>query len=55
MKFSSRIAAAAFGVALCGAALAQQYPSQPIRLVTPVAAGGPTDILSRAVAPRLGE
>ncbi|MSP97563.1 MAG: tripartite tricarboxylate transporter substrate binding protein [Betaproteobacteria bacterium] len=37
-----------------GAALAQ-YPSKPLRWLIPFSAGGPTDVLARAIAPKLGE
>ncbi|MFM9883597.1 MAG: Bug family tripartite tricarboxylate transporter substrate binding protein [Burkholderiales bacterium] len=44
-------------VALAGssATAAQTFPAKPIRIIAPFAAGGTTDILSRAVAPRLAE
>jgi tripartite-type tricarboxylate transporter receptor subunit TctC len=42
-------------VALCVAAQPQGYPSKPIRLIVPFAAGGPTDALARGFALQLGE
>ncbi|CAL8977256.1 tripartite tricarboxylate transporter substrate binding protein BugD [Rhodoplanes serenus] len=43
--------------ALCvtTAAVAQDYPTRPLTMVIPFAAGGPTDVLGRIVAQRLGE
>ena len=33
----------------------QPYPNQPIRLIVPFAAGGPSDVLARAFSQKLGE
>jgi len=38
-----------------GAAQAQNYPNRPITLIIPFAAGGPTDVLGRAMGQKVGE
>jgi len=40
---------------LCGAAVAQDYPNKPIRVVIPFPPGGPTDGMARIVSERLGK
>jgi tripartite-type tricarboxylate transporter receptor subunit TctC len=42
-------------VAWAGAASGQSWPAQPVTMVVPFAAGGPTDVVGRVVAARLGE
>jgi tripartite-type tricarboxylate transporter receptor subunit TctC len=49
------IAAALAMTALAGGASAQDFPTRPITMVIPFAAGGPTDVLGRVVAAKMGE
>ena len=50
-----RLAVALFAFAASAAALAQSYPSKPIRVIVPYAAGGTSDILARQIGPKLTE
>jgi tripartite-type tricarboxylate transporter receptor subunit TctC len=49
------LAALAALAALLGPAAAQDYPNRPITMVIPFAAGGPTDVLGRVVAAKMGD
>jgi tripartite-type tricarboxylate transporter receptor subunit TctC len=51
----SSIAAIGVLLAFTGAAMAQTYPARPITMIIPFAAGGPTDVLGRVLAQRMGE
>src|SRR4051812_36702655 len=42
-------------LALASSAIAQSYPSKPIRMVVPFPAGGAADITSRLVGQKMGE
>ena len=51
----TRIAAGFAGCALCALAAAQAYPNKPLKMILPFPAGGPTDIVARALGQGLGE
>ena len=58
MRTSSRRVALAFALiitAAAGGARADEYPSHPIRLIVPYAAGGAADSVARIVAKHVGE
>src|SRR5262245_51618831 len=48
-----RLVAAALLAGLIGSAQAQPFPSRPVTLVVPFAAGGPTDTLARILGERM--
>jgi len=50
-----RIAFASITLALAATAAAQTYPSKPVRLIVPFAAGGNVDITARQIAPGVSE
>lgn len=55
MRTILRFAAALAAFALAAQAAAQTYPSRPVRMLVPYSAGGPTDLLARALAPKMSE
>lgn len=55
MRISRRSLLAAGLLVPLAPAGAQTYPNRPIRLISPFAPGGGTDILGRLLAPRMGE
>ncbi|SRR6266540_1088610 len=54
---SKKLLIAALGtlLALAGTAAAQQYPTRPVTMIIPFAAGGPQDTIGRVVAQRMSE
>jgi tripartite-type tricarboxylate transporter receptor subunit TctC len=51
----SMLGAALALASLMGAASAQDFPTHPMTMVIPFAAGGPTDVLGRVIGARMGE
>src|SRR5437868_2361600 len=53
--FSMRLVCALASSITAGAALAQSWPQQPVKLVVPFGPGGNTDLVARITAERLSE
>ena len=50
-----RVLLTGLSVLLPAAAVAQEFPSKPIRLIVPFPPGGPNDIIARLVGQRMSE
>lgn len=55
MMQRSWLIAAVLAMPLTAAAQVDNYPSRPVRFIAPFVAGGPSDILSRMMAAKLGD
>jgi tripartite-type tricarboxylate transporter receptor subunit TctC len=55
MKVFARMAACCAALLVACSASAQQYPTKPVKIIIPFAAGGVTDIAGRVIAQKLSE
>jgi tripartite-type tricarboxylate transporter receptor subunit TctC len=55
MTHFMRIVALGAALLVSGSAFAQQYPTKPVKIIIPFAAGGVTDIAGRLIAQKLSE
>ena len=55
MRVLNKVCALLILVALTELVGAQGYPNKPVRIISAFPPGGPTDLMSRAIGPKLGE
>jgi tripartite-type tricarboxylate transporter receptor subunit TctC len=55
MQAMGRTIAALVAALGCALAFAQDYPTRPVKIIVPFAAGGPADVYARFLGQRLGE
>ena len=55
LRFLTRACLGVAAFTLASAAIAQMFPSKPIRIIVPNAAGGAADITARTVGQKLAE
>jgi len=55
MQFIIRLLVSLAALVLAGSAMAQQYPTKPVKVIVPFGAGGPTDVVARLVMQSLSE
>jgi tripartite-type tricarboxylate transporter receptor subunit TctC len=55
MKLSLTLRIATAALLCISSATAQVYPTRPITMIVPFSAGGPTDVLARIMAERMGK
>src|ERR1044072_1667598 len=55
LHFFARIASALLIALNASSAFAQDYPTRPVKIIVPFAAGGPADVYARFLAQRLQE
>jgi len=49
------VALGLISIVLCGGALAQQYPTKPVKLIVTYPPGGSSDLLARVFGQKLSE
>ncbi|MDO8298568.1 tripartite tricarboxylate transporter substrate binding protein [Lacisediminimonas sp.] len=54
-KIIRLMAVSLLAIATCGSALAQRFPSQPVKIIVPFPPGGTTDILARELSNELSQ
>lgn len=54
-NFYRTVSSVVFSLGIAFSAMAQTYPSKPIKIIVPFAPGGTTDVVARTIGPKLSE